>query len=506
MVNKIDSNSVGLAIAEEVIGSPKTLPGTPIWRSLLPNDYGDFGVKTKQVARDPITSDRQKRRSVITDVDASASFPIDLTQEGLNRLWRGALFSTFYEKADTAPIDGTAITITSATSTTYTAASGLTVFNANDLIYASGFTNAANNGLKLLSASASGSVTTTGNVSEASPPAASRLQKVGYQFASGDATMTVTSGVATLGATAKDLTTLGLNVGEWIFIGGDAAGSFFGTCPTGYARILSISATAIVFDKVTAAFVTDTGSGKTIRIFFGKFLKNEQNSANIITRLYQLERQLGNDGSGIQSEYIRGAVVNEVGLTIPQGDKITADFNFVATDGEYRTGSQGVKSGTRVADLNEKAFNSSSHVYRFKMNIIDATTLQPSALFAYILSGSLSIKNNASLSKAVGVTGGFDINVGSLDVSGELNPYFTNTSAISSIRNNPDVTIDLILTQSNAGLILDLPLISLSTGAIEVKKDDSIKMKLNHMACTGANGYTVSYTNFAYLPTAAMSS
>lgn len=503
MANKIDSNATGLAIAEEVIGSPKTLPGTPIWYTLEPNSYSDFGGEVSTVARDPINPSRQRKKGTVTDLDASGGFNSDVTQNNLTRIMQGFMFANFNEKFDTMPFNGSSITITSTTTTTYVAASGLNGFLANDLVFASGFTHAANNGLKLVTSATATTLTTTGNVAE-TPPAGAELRAVGYQFASGDCTMTVASGVATLGATVKNLTTLGLQVGEWVHIGGDATAEKFATCPTGYARVKTISATQIVFDKVTAAFVTDAGASKTIRLFFGKFLRNQSNPANIITRTYNVERQLGNDGSGIQSEYLTGAVANEFTLNIPQADKLNADLAFVAMNNEFRTGVTGVKSGTRVASLSEAAFNTSSNVFRIKLNIIDPLTLQPTPLFAYVTEGTITINNNASLAKAVSVLGGFDITVGTFEVGGSLTAYFSNVTAVQAVRNNSDVTFDAILAKGNAGLVYDIPLLSLGNGRLNVEKDQAVTLPLETLAAEGSTGYTLGITVFPYLPTVAM--
>ena len=78
----------------------------------------------------------------------------------------------------------------------------------------------------------------------------------------------------------------------------------------------------------------DAGAGKTIQIFYGDVLKNESDPALIKRRTYHLERQLGNDGDGTMSEYIKGSVPNDLMLDVKQADKATVDLNFIATDAE----------------------------------------------------------------------------------------------------------------------------------------------------------------------------
>lgn len=506
MANKIDSNIVGLSIAEEAAGTPGVLPVTPVWYAQEPNSFSDFGGNLSTVARDTINASRQRQKGTATDFDASGGFNTDVTQNNLTRLMQGFLFADAHEKADTQPLNGSTVAMTAATSTTYTAASGLGAFRAGDLVLGSGFGVAANNGLKVLSVATGTTLTTTGNATEASPPAAARVQSVGFQFASGDATMTVASGQATLGATTKDLTQLGLQVGEWVYVGGDASSDKFATCPNGYARVASVSAAAIVFDKVGATFVTDTGTGKTLRLFFGTFIRNEKTPSLIKTRTYQLERTLGNDGSGVQSEYLEGAVANEFTMNLPTGSKLAVDLGFIATAVSQRDGTTGVKSGTRVDAFGEDAFNTSSKVVRTKMNVLDPLTLEPTPLFAYITEATLNISNNASLAKAVGVLGAIDTVVGNFAVGGSITAYFTTVDAIQAVYDNSDVTMDFVFAQENAGMVYDIPLMSLGNGRVNVTKDQAITIPLEMLAAEGANGYTLGINSFAYLPTAAMPS
>lgn len=504
MVNKQDSNVTGLSIAEEA--SVGVLPGSPVWYAQEPNSYGDFGGQIQTVARDTINASRQRQKGTTTDFDASGSFNMDVTQNNLTRLLQGFVFSDAHEKMDTQPLNATAIVISAvdATDDGWEAASGLDDFAVGDIVLASGFTNSANNGIHVLDNVASGEVQTPSALVTETPPAGARLQTVGYQFASGDAEIEVTGGVASLTTTTKDLEDLGLNIGEWVFIGGDSAGLAFATSPKGYARIASISEHAIVFDKVTSAFATDDGSGKTIQIFYGTFYRNEKDPTLIQMRTYQLERSLGNDGNGVQSEYLVGSAANELTINIPLADKATVDLAFVAIDHEFRTGTQGLKNGTRVAALGEDAFNTSSKVYRQMMNILAPGTLQPTALFAYTTEGSININNNVTGAKAVGVLGSFDLIVGNFTVGGNLEAYFSTVAAVEAVRNNADVTFDIILAQENAGMVYDLPLISLGDGRLNVTKDAAIKVPLETAAAEGPAGYTLGVVNFAYLPNGAM--
>jgi len=504
-VNKIDSNITGLRYAEEA--SLKTLGGSPVWKGLEPNSYNDFGGNLSMVARNPINPNRQRKKGVTTDLEAAGGFNSDFTQTNLQELMQGFMFADFRAKAeslDIPAVDGTndeyEITTT-------------TGFYVGSLVFASGFTNSENNGLKLVdTVTASTSIAVAEDlVAEASPPATSKLVVVGFEGAAGDLEIDASGALPALTSTVKDLTELDLVEGEWVFIGGDnASEQFTNEENNGWKRVRSITANAITFDKSDANMVTETDAGDalTIRVFTGRALKNETGSL-IKRRTYQLERTLGapddSNPSQIQSEYLTGAVPNTFTMNIPTADKVTADLAFVALDHETRDAATGVKSGTRPAVDEADAFNTSSDVTRLRMALVDDTDEAPTPLFAFVTELSVAINNNASAAKAVGVLGGFDIIVGTFQVSGNITAYFSNVSAVAAVRNNSNVTLDFAAVKNNAGFIVDLPLISLGDGRANVEQDQAITLPVAMDAATAAAidanlDYTMMMVFFDYLP------
>lgn len=507
-INKIDSNVTGLAIAEEQ--DLKTLPGTPVWYGHEPNSYDEFGGELTTVARDPINSSRQRQKGSITDLDAVGGFNSDMTQNNLERLLMGFLFADTREKPGTQNLLGTSVAVTSvAVSGVYNIASGGTNFKVGQLVRFTGFTNAANNGLGTVTASSATSVTVSGltTVVEASPPAAAKLKVVGYMFASAAAAITISAGIFTLTATGVDFTADNIAAGEWVYIGGDTAITQFAS-GKGYARVRQVvSATVLTFDKATWTVTADVGTGKTIQMFTGDFLKNEDTPSLIKRRSFQLERQLGiNTDVGLlaQAEYVEGAIPNELTFNVPQADKLNVDLGFIGLNVTYRDSATGPKSGTRVAALGESAYNTSSDVFRIRMSTVDPTNLSPNALVGYISEMNIQVNNNVSPSKAIGVLGAFDATAGTFEVGGEVTAYFTSVAAVAAVRNNSDVTIDAIIARNNSGFVIDVPLIALGGGNLNVEKDAPITLPLETNAARGSGTYTLGLTFFEYLPTVAM--
>lgn len=505
MPDKIDSNVTGLAFAEEQ--TLKTLPGSPDWYELEPNSYSDFGGEVTNVARAPIDPSRQRKKGTLTDLDASGGFNSDFTQNNLQRLMQGFFFADAREKPSSAPFNGTAVPLTAVEGTLeqFQAASGLDVFLAGHLIKASNMGDNANNGLAVVSAVSATAVTVTKDlIAEASPPSDAFIEACGFEFAAGDINVAASASSIKLTSTVADFTTLDLNVGEWIFVGGDATLNQFDNNTPGYARIKSIAANELEFDDTTFTAVTETGTGKEIRIFFGKVIRNEKDPALIKRRSYNVERQLGNDGSGTQSEYLEGAVCNEFTLNIPQADKLNADLTFVAMDNTQRTGTQGLKSGTRISALGEDAYNTSSDVYRLKMFVIDPVTLNPSALFAYVSEASIAINNNVTPNKAIGTLGAFDTTAGDFEVSGSITAYFSTVAAVQAVRNNSDIGLNIISAHDNEGFVFDIPLLALGGGRVNVEKDAAVTIPVEPAGAENDNGYTMLASFLPYLPNVGM--
>jgi len=510
-VSKLDGNFTGgTRYAEEAtIG---VLGGSPVWKGLEINSFSNFSGKLALMARRPISENRRAKKGDVVDIDGAGGFNLDLVQNGLQDILQGVFFADLRPKAEFGNGSGV-ITVIDDAPKTFAAASGLDVFSANDLVLATGCGVAANNRLFLVVSAVAALVTVTETTAaEASPPAAAKLTQVGFQFASGDATLTVSGAFPVLGTTAKDCTEFGLVPGEWIYIGGDTSGLAFATAAcNGFARVRSVTATAITLDKTQFTAVTDNGSGKTVQIFFGRVLKDESGT-NIVRRTYNIERKLGipdtDNPSSYQSEYLVGAVANTMKLNVTQSSKVTVDIEFMGIDFEKRTAATGLKSGDRPAIVSEDAFNTSSDFARIKMALVSTTTGAPSALFAYVTDLNFAVSNNVSPDKAVGLLGAFEMTAGLFDVTGGCTAYFCDVAAVEAVRDNADVTIDAILVKNNAGMVIDIPLLALGNGQIDVVQDQAVKVPLDMVAGDAAavsSGFdhVCLMSFFDYLPDAA---
>lgn len=620
MVNKIDSNSTGLRYAvEESLG---VLGGSPVWNLLEPNSYRDFGGQITTVARNPINPTRQRKKGVTVDLDASGGFNQDITQDNSQELLEGFLFAARRYKSKGNPSGVVAATDHYALDSAEPGS-----WQADMLILGTGFTNAANNGLRKVSsvslvqatgtltlnsdagnnetvtigsrtytfkttltgaanevvrgvtatatldnliaaingAAGAGTAYGTGTVAHAdvtavagsgdtmdvtakmagtdgnaiattetladassvwgdttldggeaeivvpnglvdeTPPADAQIELVGWEADSGTLAITTPGSLPRLVSTAgPDFSTLDLLAGEWIFLGGDATANQFATAvDNGWARIKTVNAGYLEFDKTSGTMVADAGTGKTIRFFMGRVLRNEPDETDIVRKSFQLERTLGNDGNGIQSEYLIGAVASELTLNVNTADKLTLDLSFVGIDNEQRDGTTGRKAGTRPSLTPQDAFNTSSDFSRLKMSLVDPANSNVTPLYAFLSEATLTINNNLSPNKAVTVLGAFDISAGSFDVGGNVTAYFGSVDAVQAVRNNSDVTLDFAITKANAGLLWDIPLLSLGEGRLNIEANQPITLPLSMTGAESDFGYTLLMMFFPYLPDAA---
>jgi len=402
---------------------------------------------------------------------------------------------------------------------TVTYGNGL-VWQVGDILWTTGFDDAPNNGELDVSAVADNVITVTQTLTlDATPAVGVTMTTVGFLFGAGNLDVTVPAlpALPTLVATGEDWTTMNLIPGEWIFVGGDVPGAagdqFLAAANNGFMRINSVSALTLEIDKSAGTLVTEASTAELIRVYFGRVLKNESDPTLQVRRTYNLERQLGTPDDAlpaeIQAEYLEGWTANEMTVNYNTADKIIVDLAGIAIDVSTVTGPAALKAGSRPALVSGDAYNTSNDISRLKLSVLDRTLgSNPSALFAFLTEFTININNNVSPNKAISVLGAFDVTAGQFNVEGSMEAYFADVTAVASIRNNDDITLDVAMvkgsTGSKAGTLIDVPLITLGDGRLNVEQDESITLPLDIPA--GADrvfDHTLLWMFWDHLPNAA---
>ena len=495
---KINSNETGGRLAlEESIG---VLPASPVWNPIEPNKWADTGSSVSGVARDPINENRQRQKQTLTGLEAMAGFDTDFTQLNHLGLLEGVLMADRSKKSELA--------VATVDADSYTVASGGAAYVAGTLLAARGFAAPTNNGLHLVAAGATATDVPVATALIPATGATGTIERCGHQFAAGDLEIDVSGAFPALVTTDFDLTTLGLRVGEWVYVGGDLPITRFAQAAnSGFARVRSIAANRVELDKTDKDFVADDGAAKTIQVFIGSSIRNERGDA-IKPRSYTLERTLGrpdNASNARQAQYVSGLMANEFQIKQPTEAKVESTLSYMGLTSFERTAQEGLLAGERPDLVPDTAFNTSSDYSRIRLFIYDDVSTAPAPLFAYSTQLDLALKNNISADKALGVFGAFDLTLGNLEVDAKLNVYLADVRALTAVRQNLDTTLDWTLVKENSGVTFDLPLCSLSSAVAAVEKNKPVMAPVDVAAAAGGLidpglDHTILVQFWSYLP------
>lgn len=473
-MGRVLTNNISLAYSIEATFGVLNPSGE--WKLLEPNDISTFGASITTTPRSPISKTRQRRKGTTTDLDSAAEFEHDLTKEAFIDFAEAFVFANF--KGVQLAGRPTAVT-TSA----FTVPTG-PVLVADDLVFAKGFPDSANNGLHVVNGTpttTSVPVATTLTADAAVPTEQNAtLVIAGRRGTTSDLDLDVTSGVGTLtSAAAEDFTTWGLEVGQLIHIGGLTTANQFdsaGSGMVGYMRITAITATTIVGDKLSSTLATDNGSGDTVDILFGRFLKNlATDDADFIERSFQFEAAMPNLGSGgaTRYEYSLGNLANTMAISLPLTDKAGVTFGFVGTDTQVPTATQATNADTPTVVRQSAAFNTSADILRLRIQDTDENGL--TTCFKDV---TITLNNNVTPEKCLGTLGASFMNTGNFEVNLEGQILFTDEDVASAVRNNETVTMDTLLKNDDGAIAIDIPSLTLGGGDKEFPVNESVLMNL----------------------------
>jgi len=472
---------------ELLYGIEPSLAAPPtVWKKTEPNSVGSFGADITTVPRRPISQDRQKRKGTPTDLDSGAEFEFDLTIDGLHDFLEGFVFAeaanadlVFKAANISATPDG--YVIPAATQPQADKLQWVTLTEAT-LLFARGYVNAGNNGIKVLTADVilndTKMVCAGQSLVVETAPANAQVEVCGIRAGADDLSISVTSGVAVITSAANvDFTSLGLKLGQFVHVGGLVVANQFGAgASIGFGRVTAITTLTLTLDKITSTLITDNGLGDNMDILFGRFFRNVSVDAasadnRYLERTFQFEGSYPNlqvPGPGAEFEYAKGNFCNELALNLPLTDKATVSVVFIGTDTEVFTTSRKSGASTATAPLLTTAFNTSMDVARL------TTRLAGSALDTSFKSLTLTLNNNASPEKKLGQLGAAFVNVGIFEVTLEAQLIFTDSRVPNAIRNNSTLTFDAILNNGEGAICIDIPSLTFGGGDKEYPADASL--------------------------------
>lgn len=484
--------------------APETTLGvqaTAGWKQLQVNPGGlkDFYPQLVVVERSPLSKNLQDEKGSVVGHSSLPGISHDANKDLIEFFQTGIFRSLVKTPSST----GTGKFSPSAvTSTAYTVAAGGALI-AGTLLWAQGFTNAANNGLKVVGASSgAASIPVTGLVIE-TPPATATVEVCGYQGASADIGVNA-SGQLT--STANVFASLNLQVGMWMWVGGGtlaAPGTLGFTVAAqnrGFTRITSVAAGIIGTDRKNQAWGTDPGTGKTIQLFFGPWLRNVAGDhADYIEPSFTLELSEPGAAAAGATDYLygRGNAVNTFELNAPAEDKVVASIGFVGMIMDDPTTARATGAAAAVVPINTTALTTASEVRRLRISNVDETGVSTD-----IMEWKLSVMNNVKAQKQQGTEGAARLIFGKFQVALEVKCVFVQDDVCKAIRDFRTCAFDVALRNAaGAGYLFDVGAVTLRGGAPDAQANEAVTLSTSvkgHRDPTYSQ--TMGMQHFPFLP------
>jgi hypothetical protein len=502
-----DANNTVIRVSGE--SAFKTLNANPIFQQVRITG-ASVQFTPENTTSNEINATRQVTDLIQVGFSSGGEIPTEFIVGNLHALYPGAFFNPWNRSPEV--IQGYAweygwgsantSRITSITSTTITIAATSvlagTAVNATGTSFVVGhliktFGMGVADQLLRVTASTATSLTVAGATAVASPPSGSRIKVVGFEAVAADVAATITSGNA-LTSTSLNFTTLGLQVGQWVKIGEGTGAYAFGTAANnGWAKISVIAAQRLDFSVVPSGWAADTGTGKTIRVFFGDTIAN-----GVTQYSYTIEQQLGLT-VGTRYQYLYGQTVDSVNIGSESKSVITASVGFQGGNADPFTAVRTTGATTNVP-IQGVPLNSSSSIAMIMENGSRVGTPN------FVNSFGINLSNNLRPRDAVGVLGPASIGTGRCNVTGSLSTYFGDETYYNKLVNSTvtSLAVGFRDTENFKGEVWDMPRVKYSSGAPDITGiDTDIFAPLEFQALgdpTGSVPYTVQVNVFDYLP------
>ena len=474
-----------------------------------PDGLTGMNPANKYESRSPVSSTRMNEEPLIIDRDVAISMKHDLTKDLIDHF-----SSSWFHSAAKFP-GGTGVgrwinatghgnQVTALTSSAVTVDAG-GALPAGVIVNLRGFSKNAD-GIRVVDV---GSTATSipivgGLTAEATPPTGAMVEVCGFQGASGDIKVTVAGGVTTIGSTALDFTTLGIEPLSDGWLGGGTAtapGAFgFATAGVrGFFRVLTVAANAITVDDTDQAWVSDTGTGKTIQVFFGPWLRNViSNTADDLRESHSLELALPGIGSGDVDSYLyaTGCGVDSVEIDASLTKRIQTTTKFVGfnvTNTTTRTA--GADTGLAVQHVN--ALATANQIRRLRATKVSDGTVVLDDIQSWKLTLGQSIKPH----KKQGTLGNADLIFGKFSAVLTPDASIDSDALWTSIVNDDTLAFTAACSNADCAVLFRLP--ACKSGAADPKLSQGSAVTVSPSFMTFRDptyNYVASMTQFPYLP------
>jgi hypothetical protein len=464
---------------QSAVETTKGVQATAGWRQHEPNPggIGDFYADLKKVRRSPISRRLQHEKGSVVGLSTSPKLTMDLTKDVIEQFGEAWFRSATYYPSSTGVGK---FAVTDVTATGYTVAAGGALAQ-NILIFAAGFANAANNGLKVLGAGSTATeIKTSGLVVENPAPAGAVVYVCGVQGAANDIGVNASQHLTSTAGVFDDLA---LAVGQWIWLGGGTAASpgllGFTVAPQnrGFARIAAIPAggNQLQVDRRTQAWATDAGSGgKTIQIFYGPWLRNLfGDDGNYKEPSYSLELSFPGAAAAGATSYVYGLgeCVDQVVFNAPSEEKALVEMSFLGFNLTDPTTVRATGANTPSLPFANGAFTTANEVRRLRVAGVDE-----SGISSDIFDWKLTIQHGLKPQVQQGTLGAKRMVFGKFTAMLDLTVVFVQDDVCKAIRDNRTCQFDVAMASADGAVLFDVPGTTLDDGAPNIQENDYVTL------------------------------
>jgi hypothetical protein len=512
-----------LSEAAAVRAAPESTKGTAPsanWQEIQPDDgtLSDWGNKYTDVERNTYSKRLMLEPGDHVKKDVGFSIVHDTNKDLMDLFLPSAL------RCVPGHFGGTGLSLFHPTDATdggvsddsYTvAASG--DFAAGILIYARGFSNAANNGLTVTVASTATAIkVATGSLVAETPtvPATGTIDAVGFQGGDTDIGMDASGNLT---SATLDFTTLDIAVGSWLKVptaseAGGAAFAFTNTALAGWMRVSTVAQNLITcVDHTFTPAAEAAAAGKTIRIFAASRLYRNYplDDANYARPTLHMEKEMIDEAGAAFYEYAKGLAVNTMQIAAPINSKITTTLAFIGMDatdpvaaGSRVAGGGGAASGDSPGASFEPLATSLIDTQN-DLEFIRLRDTSGTALVSQVNDWTFMADNRVSPKDVQGTFGAAGHKYGKFNYSADLKVYYDDPDSLAAVTDNTQGVFDVGMRNGEYGLVISMPNTRMRELKQELAADDIAMLSFKLVAYPErTTGIGCAISVFGYLPSA----
>jgi hypothetical protein len=232
----------------------------------------------------------------------------------------------------------------------------------------------------------------------------------------------------------------------------------------------------------------NTGDGDC-DILFGRFLRNvavdaDADDTRYLERSYQFEASYPDgESAGVDTyEYAIGNFASALTMNIGLAAKADASWSMIGTNSDDVTTSRKTAASTAVDPLRTVALNTSSDMAALTTDLVSSVS---DVCFKSI---TLTIGNNVTPEKCIGILGAQFVNTGLFEVNFEGQMLFTKKEMTNAIKNNTTSTFQSIFRNEDGAISIDIPALTFGGGQREYPVDASVIINLTGLAFNDPSG------------------